>query len=141
MPVATTQLVTSSFIVIIPGSAPQLVGVFLLKGGRADITHHSVPLWHNACTLDTLKMWGGAVVVGVVNAEAPPTVLPQGTIPFGVVGLFIVTLETVRERGTLSLPFEFVFGYGAQLETVFSFNIAPLVLRRPLCCMDTWEKG
>ena len=140
MPVATTQLVTSSFIVIVPCGAPQLVGV-LLKGGRAYVTHHSVPLWHNARIFDALEMRGGAIVVGVINAEAPPTVLPQGAVPFSMVRFFVTALETIGEGGALSFPFDFVFGYGAQLEAVFSFNIAPLIFRWSLRCVDTWEKG
>ena len=72
-----------------------------------------MPLRHNTCVLDALEMRGGAVVMSVVDTEAPPAVLPQGAIPFGMVRLFVTTLETVGERGTLSLPFALVFGYGA----------------------------
>ena len=140
MPVATTQLVTSSFIVIVPSSAPQLVRV-LLKGGWAYVTHHSVPLWHDARVFDALEVRGGAVVVGVVNAEAPPTVLPQGAVPFGMVRFFIVALETVGEGGALSLPFDLVFGYGTQFEAVFAFDVTPLVFWWSLCCMDAGEEG
>ena len=87
-----------------------------------------------------MKMRGGAIVVGMVDTEAPPTVLPQGAIPFGVVRFFIAALETIREGGALSLPFDLVFGYGTQLKAIFSFDVAPLVFWRPLCCMDTWEE-
>ena len=76
MPVASTQLVTSSFIVVIPGSAPQLVRVFLLQDGWAYITHHSMPLWHNAGVFDALEMRGGTIVMSVIDAETPPAVLP-----------------------------------------------------------------
>ena len=71
-----------------------------------------MPLRHDTCVLNTLKMGGGAVVMGVVNMEAPPTVLPQGAIPFGVVRFLIATFEAVGEGGALSLPFALVFGYG-----------------------------
>ena len=141
MPVATTQLVALSFIVIIPCGAPQLVGVLLFEASWTYITNHSVPLWHNARVFDALEVRGGAIIVGVVNTEAPPTVLPQGAVPFSVIGLFVTALETIGEGGALSFPFDFVFGYGAQLEAVFSFDIAPLIFGWPLCCVDTWEKG
>ena len=139
MSVATTQLVTASFIVIVPRGAPQLVQV-ILEGGWAHITNHSVPFRHDACVLDALEMRCRAVVMGVVDTEAPPTVLPQGAIPFGMVRLFIITLETIREGGTLVFPFALVLGYGTQLKAIFSFNIAPLVFRWSLCCMNTWEE-
>ena len=100
-----------------------------------------MPLWHNACVLDALEMRGGAIVMGVVDAEAPPTVLPQGTIPFSVVGLFIATLETVREGGALVFPFQLVLGYGLQFKAIFTFNVAPLVFWWSLCCMDAREEG
>ena len=135
MPVATTQLVTLSFVVIVPCGAPQLVQVFF-KGGWAYITHHGMPFWHHTCVFDTLEMWGGAIVMGVVDAETPPTILPQGAIPFGVVGFFITTLEAVREGGVLSLPFALVLWYGTQLEAIFSFDIAPLIFGWSLRCVD-----
>ena len=72
-----------------------------------------MPLWHNTCVFDALEMGGRAVIVGVVDAEAPPTVLPPGAIPFSMVRFFVVALEIVGERGALSLPFALVFGYGA----------------------------
>ena len=78
--------------------------------------------------------------MGVVDAEAPPTVLPQGAIPFSVIGLFVAAFETIGERGALPFPFALVFGYGAQLEAVFSFDVAPLVFGWPLCCVDSWEE-
>ena len=95
-----------------------------------------MPLWYNTCVLDALEMRGGAIVMGVVNMEAPPTILPQGAIPFGMVRFFVATLETVGEGGALLLPFALVLGYGAHLKAIFSFDITPLIFRWPLCCMD-----
>ena len=112
MPVATTQLVASPFIVIIPSGTSQLVRVFL-KSSWAYVTHHHMPLWHNTCIFDALEVRGGAIVMGVVDAEAPPTVLPQGAVPFSVVGFFVATFETVGEGGVLMFPFALVLGYGA----------------------------
>jgi len=100
-----------------------------------------MPLWHNTCVFDTLEMRGRAVVIGVVNTEAPPTILPQGAIPFGVVRFLIIAFEAVREGGTLAFPFQLVLGYGSQLKAIFSFNVAPLVFWWSLCGMDTWEEG
>ena len=140
MPVATMQLVTLFFIVIVPHGTPQLIQV-IFKGSWAYITHHSVPLWHDACVLDALEMGGRAVVIGMINVEAPPTVLPQGAIPFGVVRLLITTFEAVREGSALSLPFTLVFGYGTQLKAIFALNVTPLVFWWSLCCIDTWEEG
>ena len=72
-----------------------------------------MPLRHNACVLDALEIRGRAIVVSVVDTEAPSAVLPQGAIPFSMVGLFVTAFEAIRERGALLLPFELVFGYGA----------------------------
>jgi len=73
--------------------------------------------------------------MSVVDMEAPMTVLPQGAIPFDMVRLFVATLETVGEGGVLVLV-TLVFGEGTQLETVFSFNITPLIFRWALGCKD-----
>ena len=99
-----------------------------------------MPFWHDTHAFDALEMRGGAVVVSVVDTEAPPTVLPQGAVPFGMIGLFVAAFETVRERGALSFPFTLVFGYGAQLKAIFSFDVAPLIFRWSLRCMNTWEE-
>ena len=56
-------------------------------------------------------MGGGAIIVSVVNMEAPMTVLPQGTVPFSVVRFFVTALETIRERGMFVLM-TLVFGDG-----------------------------
>jgi len=90
-----------------------------------------VPLRDDTGIFDALIMGGRAVVVSVVNAETPSTVLPQGAIPFSVVGLFVVAFETVRERGALALV-SLVFQDGVCFETVLSFDVAPLVLGWPL---------
>jgi len=70
-----------------------------------------VPLGDDAGVCDALIMGGRAVIVSMVNAKTPPAVLPQGAIPFGVVGLFVATLETIREGGTFVLV-SLVFGNG-----------------------------
>jgi len=75
MPVATMRLVTQLFVFIVHGSAPQLVRV-VFEGDWAMVADHGMPLGDNAGVLDTLIMGGRAVVVSVVNAEAPPAVLP-----------------------------------------------------------------
>jgi len=111
MSVATTQLVSQLFVFVVHSSASQLVQV-VFKGDWAVIANHWVPLGDDAGVLDTLIMGGGAVVVSVVNAEAPSAVLPQGTIPFGVVRLFITTFEAVGEGGVLAFV-GLVLGDGA----------------------------
>jgi len=75
MPVATTQLVTQLFVFIVHSSAPQLVQV-VLKGNWAVVADQWVPLRDDAGVLDALIMGCRAVVVSVVNAEAPSAVLP-----------------------------------------------------------------
>ena len=130
------QLVTASFIFIVPRGAPHPVQV-VFKGGWAGVTHHRMPLWHDTCIFDALEMRGGAVVMGVINAEAPPTILPQGTIPFGVVGFLVAALETVGEWGVLAFPFHLILGYSPSLKTILSFDIAPLVLQRSLRSEDS----
>jgi len=72
-------------------------------------------------------MGGGAIIVSMVDMEAPPTVLPQGAVPFSMVRLFVATFEAVGEGGALSFPFALVFGYSMQLKAIFAFNIAPLI--------------
>ena len=139
MPVATTQLVTSSFIIIVPCGTPQFIQV-LLESGWAYVTHHSVPFRHNARVFDALEVRGGAIVMGMVDTEAPPTVLPQGTVPFGMIRFFVAALEAIREGGALSFPFALVFWYGVQFEAIFSFDVAPLIFGWSLCCMNTWDE-
>ena len=99
-----------------------------------------MPLWYDTCVLDALEMGGRAVVMGVVDAEAPPTVLPQRAIPFSMIRFFVATLEAVGEGGALSLPFALVFGYSVQLEAIFSFDVTPLIFGWSLHCMNTWEE-
>ena len=102
MPVTTMQLVTQLFVLIVYSSAPQLVQV-VFKGDWTVVADHWMPLGDDAGAFDTLIMGGRAIVMSVVNVEAPLTVLPQGAIPFGVVWLFVTTFETIGERGTLAL--------------------------------------
>jgi len=80
-------------------------------------------------------MGNGAVIVGVINVEAPMTVLPQGAIPFGMVGLFVTAFEAVREGGALTLV-TLVFGDSMQLEAIFALDITPLILRWSLSSKD-----
>jgi len=61
-----------------------------------------VPFGDDTGVLDALIMGGGAVVVSMVNAEAPSAVLPQRAVPFGVIRLLIATLEAVREGSMLA---------------------------------------
>jgi len=72
-----------------------------------------VPLRHNAGIFDALEVGGGAVVMSVVDAEAPPTVLPQGAVPFSMVRFLVATLEAIRKRGVLTFPLTLVLRYGA----------------------------
>ena len=81
-------------------------------------------------------MGNRAVVVGVINMEAPVTVLLQGAIPFGVVGLLITAFEAVGEGSALALV-TLVLGDGAQLKTILAFDVTPLALRRSLGSEDT----
>jgi len=80
-------------------------------------------------------MGDGAVIVGVVDVEAPVTVLPQGTIPFGMVRFFVTTLKAVGERGALAFV-TLVFGDSAQLKAIFALDITPLILRWSLSSKD-----
>jgi len=85
-----------------------------------------VPLRDDACIFCALVMGGRAVFMSVVNTETPLTILPQGAIPFIVVGFLITTLEAVGEGGVLALV-GLVFWNGAQLQAIFSLDIASLV--------------
>jgi len=134
MPVATMQLVTQLLIFIVHGGAPQLIQV-VFKGDWAVVADQWMPLGDDAGVLDTLIMGGGAIVVSMVNTEAPSAVLPQGTVPFGVVGLLVTTFETIGEGGTLALV-SLAFWDSACLQTVFAFNVTPLVFRWPLSSKD-----
>ena len=89
-------------IFVIHGRAAQLVQV-ILEGDWAVVPNHQVPLRDDAGVLDALIMGGRTVVMSVVDPEAPPTVLPQGAVPFGVVGLLVATFETIGEGGALAL--------------------------------------
>ena len=108
MLVATMQLVTQLLIFVVNRSTQQLIRV-IFKGDRAVIADHWVPFWDDTSILSALIMGDGAVIVGVVDVEAPMTVLPQGAIPFSVVGLFITAFEAVGEGGALALV-TLVFG-------------------------------
>jgi len=62
-----------------------------------------MPLGDDAGIFNALIVGGGAVIMSMVNAEAPPTILPQGAIPFSVVWLFVATFETIGEGGVFAL--------------------------------------
>jgi len=90
-----------------------------------------MPLGDDASVFDALVMGSRAVVVSVVDAETPSTIFPQGAIPFSVVGLCVAAFEAVRERGALALV-GLVFRNGTCFETVFPFDVTPLIFGRPL---------
>jgi len=113
MPVATTRLVTGLLILIVHSGAPELIRV-VFESDWAVIADHWVPLGDDAGVLDTLIMGGGAIVVSMVNAEAPSAILPQGAIPFSVVGFCVAAFETVGKGGALALV-SLVFRDGACL--------------------------
>jgi len=96
-----------------------------------------VPLRDDTGVFDTLVMRGGAVIVSMVNAEAPSAVLPQGAVPFSVIWLLVATLETIREGSALVLV-GLIFGDSMCFQTVFSFDVAPLVLWWSLGSKDMW---
>jgi len=121
------RLVMLLFILIVDCSALQLVQV-VFKGNWAVVPDHRVPLWNDAHVSSTLVMGDGAIIMSVINMEAPSTILPQGAIPFGMVGFFITAFEAVREGGALALV-TLVFGNCPQLEAIFALNVAPLILR------------
>jgi len=73
-----------------------------------------VPLGNDAGILSALVMGGGAVVISVVDVEAPLAVFPQGAIPFSVIGLLVVAFETVGEGGAFAFV-GLIFGDGACL--------------------------
>ena len=81
-------------------------------------------------------MGGRAVVMSVVDAEAPSAILPQGAIPLGMVRLGVATFEALREGSALSLV-SLVFRDGTCLKAVFSFNVAPFIFRWSLSSKDT----
>jgi len=85
-----------------------------------------MPLGNDTSVFDALPVGSGAVVVSVVNAEAPSAILPQGAIPFGVVRLRVVAFEAVGEGGALSFV-SLVFQDGTCFEAVFSFDVAPFI--------------
>ena len=62
-----------------------------------------MPLGDDACVFDALVMGGGAIIVSVVDVEAPSAILPQGAVPFSVVRLFVATFEAIGEGGALAL--------------------------------------
>jgi len=95
-----------------------------------------MPIGNDTGVFDALVMGGGAVVMNVVNAETPPTVLPQGAIPFGVVGFCLAAFEAIGEGGALSFM-SLVLRDGACLEAVFSFNVAPFIFGWSLSSKDT----
>jgi len=95
-----------------------------------------VPLGDDAGIFDTLIVGSGAIVMGVVNAEAPSAVLPQGAVPFGVVRFLVATLETVREGGALALV-SLIFRDGTCFQTVLPLHVTPLVLWWSLGSEDT----
>jgi len=90
-----------------------------------------VPLGDDTSVFDALIMGSRAVVMSVVNAETPPTVFPQGAVPFVMIGLVVAAFKAIGERGTFMLV-SLVFRDGACFQTIFSFNIAPLVFGWPL---------
>ena len=94
-----------------------------------------MPFRDDASVFDALIMGGRAVVVSMVDAEAPLIVLPQGAVPLGVVGLLVATFEAIGEGGVLALV-SLVFRDGTCLQTVFSFDVAPLVFWWPLSSKD-----
>jgi len=71
-----------------------------------------VPFQHNICVIDVLEMGSGAIVIGMVDTEAPPTVLPEEAVPFGMVGFFVTAFKAIGEWGALTFPFALVLGYG-----------------------------
>jgi len=95
------------------------------------VANHQVPLGDDTSVFDALIMGGRAVVVSVVDAETPPTVFPQGAVPFGVVGLFVAAFKAIGEGGALTLVSLF-FWDSAYFEAVLSFDVTPLVFGWPL---------
>ena len=95
-----------------------------------------MPLGDDAGVFDALIMGGRAIVMSMVNVEAPSTVRPQGAVPFGMVGLLIATFETIGEGGMFVLV-GLVFWDSVCLQTVFSFDVAPLIFWWPLSSEDT----
>ena len=134
MPVATTRLVMKLFVFIVHSGAPQLIQV-ILESDWAVVADHRVPLRDDAGVFNTLVMGSGAVVVSMVNAETPPTVLPQGAIPFGVVGLFVAAFEAIGEGGALTLV-SLILRDSACFKAILSLDITPLVFGWPLSGED-----
>ena len=95
-----------------------------------------MPLGNDTSVLDALVMGSGAVVMSVVNTETPSAILPQGAIPYGMVGLVVATFEAIRERGVLSLV-SLVFRDGTCFKAVFSFDVAPFIFGWSLSSEDT----
>jgi len=94
-----------------------------------------VPLGDDAGVFNALVMGSGAVVVSMVNAETPPTVLPQGAIPFGVVRLFVAAFEAIGEGGALTLV-SLILRNSMCFKAILSFDVTPLVFGWPLSGED-----
>jgi len=62
-----------------------------------------MPLGNDAGIFDALIMGGGAIVMYMVDPKAPSAILPQGAVPFSMVGLLIATFEAIGEGGALAL--------------------------------------
>ena len=71
--------------------------------------------------------------MGVIDVKAPMAVLPQGAIPFSVVGFFVTAIETIGKGSVLALV-TLILGDGMQLETIVTFDVAPLILGQSLGC-------
>jgi len=95
------------------------------------IADHWMPLRDDAGVFDALIMGGGAIVVSVVDAETPSAILPQGAIPFGVVGLFVAAFEAVGKGGALTFV-GLVLRDSACFKAILSFDVTPLVFGWPL---------
>jgi len=134
MPVTTMRLVMLLFVFVVHGRTAQLVQV-IFEGDRAVIPDHRVPFGDDAGVFNALVMGGRAVVVSMVDMEAPLAVLPQGAVPFGVVGLLVATFVTIGEWGMFALV-GLVFRNSACLQTIFSFDVAPLIFWWPLSSED-----
>jgi len=135
MPVATTRLVSNLLILIVHSGTPELIRVIFESDG-AVVADHGMPLGDDAGVFDTLVMGSRAVVVSVVNAETPAAILPQGAIPFSMVGFFVAAFKAVGEGGALSFV-GLAFGDGAYFEAIFSFDVTPLIFGWSLSSENT----
>jgi hypothetical protein len=112
----------------------ELVGEVSGGGLGADTPVVGMPARKNASLLGAAMVGVVTVVVGVVNAETPVAELPERALLLWVVGVHLVALEAVGERGGLTaLAF-------AQYKVLVALHVIVIVfILRPFTSNETGE--